>query len=82
MGSPEHRLTIAVANNDVKTILQVFVETIPTLERARFTLWDVKMMKINLATFVRRLGGVERIDTLEDDIWSITGMSMMSENVY
>ncbi|KAI0762199.1 hypothetical protein C8Q74DRAFT_1371292 [Fomes fomentarius] len=70
VGSPEHRLTIALDNSDVKTIVQVFVETIPTLESACVRFWDVDKMKVDSATFVRQLGDVVIIDTSEDHVWS------------
>ncbi|KAI0762213.1 hypothetical protein C8Q74DRAFT_1220244 [Fomes fomentarius] len=53
--SLEHRLTIAVANGDVETIVQNFVETIPTLEDVLVT-YSSKAVELRQATFEHRSG--------------------------
>ncbi len=53
VGSPEHPLTIAVANGDVEKIVQIVAEMIPTLEDAHVTLLDHVGVLERQATFVR-----------------------------
>ncbi|KAI0762201.1 hypothetical protein C8Q74DRAFT_1371294 [Fomes fomentarius] len=54
--SLEQRLTIAVANGDVETIVQNFVETIPTLEDV-LVRYSSKAVELRQATFERQPGG-------------------------
>ncbi len=59
--STKHRLTIAVANGDAETILQTFVEAIPTLEDV-LVRYREREARFERGGAVMRIGGTSVTD--------------------